>query len=69
MSKHIKKCKWCIHGSYSYKWSEWNCWYDERPLTDSEAKKGCDHFKPNKDCPENIIKELNFDLEEIKLNL
>lgn len=61
MSRHLTKCKWCKNGAYSYKWGEWNCWYDERPLTDAEAKKGCkEYFVPNEDCPLSVIKELGL---------
>lgn len=68
MSRHITKCKWCQHGAYSYKYGEWNCWYDERPLTDAEAKHGYRaHFKPNKECPDLVCQELGLEKEIIGL--
>lgn len=68
MSRHITKCKWCQHGTYSYKYGEWNCWYDERPLTDAEVKHGCRaHFKPNKECPDSVCQELGLEKEIIGL--
>jgi hypothetical protein len=65
MARHLRKCKWCEFGSFSYKWGEWNCWHNEKPLTDAEAKRGCDNFKPNEFCPEGVLRELGFKKEDV----